>query len=166
MWQCTEWETYMKSMDTLKKIESKEINVIKLVIHHSWGHYNIGTMCWQIFFNSFIQMGLAFFLYTCQNLRVRIMVYKCPSVCPSVRPSVCPSVCLSGVNMSHCNLRMTYPNFMKLDIVLSYDGQTIYILFGENKIWTFWVMRLCNYNRGGVFFTCRAVSQKRFMIIA
>ena len=51
------------------------------------------------------------------------MVYKCPV-----------SVRLSGVNMSQINLRTTYPNFMKLNIVVSYDGQMICILFGENKI--------------------------------
>ena len=56
----------------------------------------------------------------------------------------CPSVCLSGVNMSHRNLRTTYPNFMKLQIVVSYDGQMICILFGENKIKTFRVTALCN----------------------
>ena len=59
-------------------------------------------------------------------------------------PSICLSVCLSGINMSHRNLRMTYPNIMKLNIVVSYDGQMISILFGENKIKTFWVTALCN----------------------
>ena len=32
---------------------------------------------------------------------------------------------LSGVNMSHHNLRTTYPNAMKFNIVVSYDGQMI-----------------------------------------
>ena len=53
----------------------------------------------------------------------RIMVYKCQA----------------SVRRQHvdCNLRTTYPNFMKLNIVVSYDGQMICILVGENKINTF-----------------------------
>ena len=74
----------------------------------------------------FVKKGEGFYTPV-KILTGRIMVYKCPV-------SVCLSVRLSGVNMSHRNLRTTYPNFMKLNIVVSYDGQMICILFGENKI--------------------------------
>lgn len=44
---------------------------------------------------------------------------------------------MSGVRLSsvsHRNLRTTCQNFMKLDPVVPYNGQTICILFGEKKI--------------------------------
>ena len=59
---------------------------------------------------------------------VNIQMSGASSVCPSVRPFFC----LSGVHMSHRNLRTAYPNFMKLKIIVSFDGQTICLLFSEN----------------------------------
>ena len=50
---------------------------------------------------------------------------------------VCPSVCLFGIHMLRRNLRTTNSHIIKLYIVVSYDGQTMCILFGENEILTF-----------------------------
>ena len=74
------------------------------------------------------------FLYARQNFDGTYYGIQMSGVHPSVCLSFHLSVCLSSVNMLHHNLRMTYPNFMKLNIVVSYDGQMICILFGENKI--------------------------------
>ena len=62
------------------------------------------------------------FLYAHQNFDGTYYGIQMSGVRPSFR--------LSGVNMSQCNLRTTYLNFMKLNIVVSYDCQMICILFG------------------------------------
>lgn len=46
--------------------------------------------------------------------------------------------------MSHCNCKTIYPYLFKLNTVVSYDGQAVYILLGENYINTFRVAGLCN----------------------
>ena len=58
---------------------------------------------------------------------------------------------LSVLNMSHRNLRTNYLNFLKPKIVVSYDGQTLRVLLGENQNKTSRVTGLFNSNRGCVF---------------
>ena len=87
-----------------------------------------------------------------------------PSISHSVRPSVRLSISLSSINMLHRNFRTAYLIFLKFNIVISYNGQTICKPFSENQIKSFWVTK--NVSETGMwgFLTCRAISQKRSII--
>ena len=82
-------------------------------------------------------------VYTRLTVRPSIRPFLHLSVIRSVRPSSYPSIFLSSVNMSHRNLRTAYLVFMKLNKVISWNGQTICKPFSENQIKSFWVTELC-----------------------
>ena len=67
--------------------------------------------------------------------------------------------------MSRCISKTIYDYCLKLYTLLCYINLKICILFGDDSKFYFWVIEYF-VKKGRVFFTCRAVSQKQFMIIA